>query len=426
MGGSKTTPGVSSQMVVAMGDAPSDRVIAFALTVNTMTLTGGSNPTVISTPTQIEFVHNAGTFQPIVTAKIGAATYTGATLTVSNPQIVAIDSTTHLPVQLTAALSTTTVNVTFNTPLVINSSAVEVDFDLDLANSVTINGNTATINPVFHVSSKIVHDQDNDDFKDVHGVVTSVMAPNFTIASRHMDDQILTFSTDSNTTFDGISGLSQLSAGMIVEVDAQVKSDGTLRAKRVRVDEDSDDGVETEGFITSVTGTPTTQFMLNTEFDSGPIAALLQLLGIGTSVTVNVNSNTNFSVSDEDDVNVGGSSLNFDANNLGKAQRVEASAMHQGSFQQSGMVLTADRVRLRQQTLSGTVSNLNGSTFTLTMASDSAFALLSGQTTVTVQVPNGTEEDTTVANGATVRVRGLLFFNGTTKTYTQVASHIAP
>lgn len=422
----KTTTG-SGQLMVTMGDAPSDRVIAFGLTVNSMTLTGGSNPTVISMPTQIEFVRNAGTFQPLVTAQIAAGTYTGATIMVSNPKVVAIDATTHLPVQLTAALSTTTVNVTFNTPLTISPSMVEADFDLDLANSVTISGSTATINPVFHVSTKIVHDQDNDQFKDVRGAVTSVSPPNFTVASREMA-QLLTFATDANTKFEGVSGLSQLTVGMIVEVDAQIQSDGTLLAKRVEVDEDSDDGVEVEGFTTSVTGAPATQFTLDNEFESGPIAALFDLLGIGTGITVDVNSNTAFSVSDTDQIDLSGLAVTFDANNLGKAQRVEAGAMHQALLQQAGLVLTADRVRLLQQSLNGTVSNFTGSTpgtFTLTVASDSAFALLSGQTTVTVQVLSGTSEDVTVANGATVRTRGLLFFNGSSQTYTLVASHIS-
>jgi hypothetical protein len=425
--GSNSTSKISSgtgQLMVAVGDAPSDRVIAFALTINTMTLTGGSNPTVISTPTQIEFVRNAGTFQPLVTAKLAAATYTGATFTVSNPKVEAVDAVSHLPVQLTAVLSTNTVSVTFANPLVVSGNTVETDFDLDLANSVTINGNTATITPVFHVSTKTVRNEDNDEFEDVRGAVTSVTAPNFSVATRD-NNQIFTFTTDGNTRFEGVTSLSQLNSGVIVEVDAQSQSDGTLLAKRVEVEEDSDDGVETEGFVTAVTGSPATQFTLNNEFDSGPIAALLNLLGIGTGVTVNVSSTTAFSVSDTSRINLNGLSVTFDANDIGKAQRVAAGAMHQGSFQQSGLVLTADRGRLLQQSLTGTVSNLNGSTFTLTAANDSAFALLSGQTTVTVQVPTGTPEEITVNNGTAVRVRGLLFFNGITKTYTLVASRVS-
>jgi len=424
--GSKTTTTNSGQLMVTMGDAPSDRIIAFGLTVNSMTLVGGGNPTVISTATPIEFVRNAGTFQPLVTAKLSAGTFTGATIMVSNPKVVAIDTTTHTPVMLTAALSTTTVNVTFNSPLTIASGTVEADFDLDLANSVTINGTTATINPIFHVSTKIVHDQDQDDFKDVHGAVVSVSSPNFTVASREMA-QMFTFATDGNTTFQGVTGLSQLSAGMIVEVDAQMQSDGTLLAKRVEVEEDSNDGMEVEGFITSVMGTPATQFTLNNGFESGPIAALFDLLGIGTDTTVNLTSTTTFSVSDTDAINLNGLTATFDANNLGKAQRVDAGAMHQAAFSSTGLVLTADRVRLRQQSLQGTVSNFSGSTpgtFTLTLAADSAFALLTGQTTLTVQLVSTTSENVTVSNGGAVRVRGLLFFSGSSKTYTLLASRV--
>jgi hypothetical protein len=212
---------------------------------------------------------------------------------------------------------------------------------------------------------------------------------------------------------------------MIVEVDAQVQSDGSLLAKRVEVDEDSDDGVEAEGFITAVTGTPATSFMLENDFGSGPIAALLNLLGIGTGVTVNINSTTTFSVSDGDQVNTSGLSVTFDANNLGKAQRVSAGTMNQGSFQAVPLAFTADRVRLLQQTLNGTVSNLSGSSFTLTMASDSAFTLLTGQSTVTVDVVGNTQEDMSVANGSSVRVRGLLFFNGSTQAYTLVVSDVS-
>src|SRR5579871_1025592 len=201
-----TSASGQSQMLVTMGDAPSDRVIAFALTVNTMTLTGGTNPTVVSSPTRIEFVRDAGTFQPLVSAKIPSGTYTGATISVSNPQVVTIDTTTHAPVQLTPALSNSTVTVTFNTPLTVTATTVEADFDLDLANSVTISGNTATINPVFHVSSKVVRDQDNDDFKDVRGVVNSVSSPSFTVTSVQAA-QMFTFATDSNTIFRGVTGL---------------------------------------------------------------------------------------------------------------------------------------------------------------------------------------------------------------------------
>jgi hypothetical protein len=108
----------------------------------------------------------------------------------------------------------------------------------------------------------------------------------------------------------------------------------------------------------------------------------------------------------------------FDSATVHAGQRVEV----ESSSTMSGTSLIADKVKLRQQGLTGTVSALSAPTsagpvqFTLTVASDSAFAMLSGQTTVTVFWQPGTElhNVASVKNGDTVRVRGLVFFTGTT------------
>jgi hypothetical protein len=133
-------------------------------------------------------------------------------------------------------------------------------------------------------------------------------------------------------------------------------------------------------------------------------------------------------VADADHVDLTGSSLAFDANNVAAGQRVEADSDSESDEQHdssgSGNSTTGNRIRLQQQELQGTISNLNGTTFTLTVAGDSAFALLSGKTTVTVRLQNNTNTEVTPANGANVRVRGLLFFTGSSSSYTMVASDV--
>jgi hypothetical protein len=47
------------------------------------------------------------------------------------------------------------------------------------------------------------------------------------------------------------------------------------------------------------------------------------------------------------------------------------------------------------------------------LAADSALAVISGQTVVHVTRVSSTDMRTTVSNGANVRVRGLLFWTGT-------------
>jgi hypothetical protein len=68
--------------------------------------------------------------------------------------------------------------------------------------------------------------------------------------------------------------------------------------------------------------------------------------------------------------------------------------------------------------------NQNGSAtnFTLTVGSDSVFAMLAGQTAISVVGQASTELKTTLANGGTVQVRGLLFFSS--GQYTMVANRV--
>jgi hypothetical protein len=87
----------------------------------------------------------------------------------------------------------------------------------------------------------------------------------------------------------------------------------------------------------------------------------------------------------------------------------------------SGNEIEGQKVKLQQQALTGTVSGLSGgvsagpSTFALTIPADSAFAMLSGLNSVTVFWQPGTDlhQLSSVNNGDSIRVRGLLFFTGT-------------
>ncbi len=95
-----------------------------------------------------------------------------------------------------------------------------------------------------------------------------------------------------------------------------------------------------------------------------------------------------------------------------------------------GSSLVAEKVKLQQQALSGTVSGLSGTaptTFTLTVASDSAFAMLSGSTSVTIYWQPGTDLHNlphALTNGDAVRIRGLVFFTG--NNFNMIARRITP
>jgi uncharacterized protein DUF5666 len=404
---------------IQTGDATNDQIAKFELTISSITLTGVS-PTattgnLLSKSAEVEFTHQAGTFEPLTLANVPQGTYNGATLTVSGAEIVVINGTT--PTKVPATLSSTTVTVSF-TNIVVGSSPIFINFDLDLANSVTLNGTpitSATVNPKFNVTSTTTppaggeagEDNDNGEF-EVHGSVKSISAPSFTVTTNSTD---ITVATDSNTQFkDGITQLSDLKVGDIVEVEGITKSDGTKLATKVER-EGGQNGEEIEGLISALDNPLTTITIIHQEDSTGTSNSPV-------TVPVTVNANTVYSVR-TDKLNLGGSVPAFDAANIGKGQRIE------GDANSSVTPLLATKIKLREQALLGTIAASPAPTasgFTLTLSPTSAFATLSGATSVAVTIPSGANVKVPLTAGATVRVRGLVFFNA--GTYSAIAVRV--
>jgi hypothetical protein len=403
-----TTTAGAGNATIQTGDAASDAIASFEMTISSITLTGVS-PTattgnLLSKTAEVEFTHQAGTMEPLTLANVPQGTYNGATLTITGAQVVVINGTT--PAKVPATLSSNTVTVSFAN-ITVGSSPLFINFDLDLANSVTLNGSptitSATVTPKFNVTSTTTppaggeagEDHNDGEMDDVHGTVKSISAPNFTITTNSTD---ITFATDSNTRFkDGLTQLSDLKVGDIVEVDAITKSDGSHLATKVER-EGGQNGEEVEGLISALDNPLTT------------ITIVHQMDSTGTSnspvtVPVSVNSSTVYSVR-TDKLNI--TPPAFDATHIGKGQRIEADSSGNAS------PILATKVKLREQALIGTVAATPAPTasgFTLTVSSTSAFGSLSGVTSVPVTFANGATLKVTPTAGATIRVRGLLFFN---------------
>jgi hypothetical protein len=94
----------------------------------------------------------------------------------------------------------------------------------------------------------------------------------------------------------------------------------------------------------------------------------------------------------------------------------------------SSTSVIAGAVELQPQAIVGTVTAYvqtgTQATLVLTVPSDSAFAILTGSTTITVFQQQSTElkDITAITNGSSVRVRGLLFLD--LGTYKLVASRV--
>lgn len=430
-GSNAVTPGAVSHTQVRIGDAPVDKILAFEITINSIALkdTNGKTVTMLSSPTQVELTHLAGTFEPMVLDDVPQGTYTQATVTVSAPDMTYIDPATGQIVEQHPVLASSTAVINLN-GVSIGSGESSVNFDFNLANSLTFDAsNNATVTPVFTVSSVIVppsnEDTDSGQIEDVEGVVASVNVNGSSITITPEESaQNLTFTTNSNTAFDGASTLGNILNGEVVQIDALTQPDGSLLATKIEIEDAQTNGLEAEGLVTSVTGNPATSFTTLVEDEA---SAAVSKPVLGTQLAVMVSSSTAYKFN-SDHIDMSNLPFNptFNGSTIAKAQRVEADA-----DSSSNTTVIAQKVRLQQQALSGTVSNYTvvaGSqqaSFTLTVASDSAFAKLTGSTTLVVyQQPKTVLKNIlSVNNGDSVRARGLLFFDGVG--YRLVASRLA-
>jgi Domain of unknown function (DUF5666) len=439
-GGSSAAGGGGGPLTAAaqvrMGDAPADRVIVFEVTVGPISLTpsSGSPVTVLSGTRRIELTHNSGTNETLALLKVPQGSYTGGTITVANPEVVFINSqgtTTKLEPAFNQA-----VTVSFSPALNVGASALVVNIDLNVANSLTFDaqGNVNGVNisgSSFTFSSSTVaaeNEQEPEDgeLEDTTGTVASVSGTSFTLNVATTGTP-LTFTTDSNTKFDDGATLATMTTGTVVTVEGITRADGTLYAKEVEGVE-NENGSELDGLISAVTGSPATSLTFVADDGSG---MGMDDAKIGSTFTVDV-SGAQYKVSagNIDTSGIGGlpspPNFPFDANTVHAGQRVEV----EGVSSMSVTPMAEEKVKLLQQTVSGTVSGLSGTaptTFTLTVPADSAFAMLSGTTTVTIFWQPGTDVSNlphALANGDAVRVRGLLFFTGSQ--FNMIARRITP
>ena len=427
----------TTALQVNLGDSPSDRLVAVSMTIGSMTLTNGSGSsvTVVSSSTPVEMMHLMGTVAPISLLNVPQGTYSGATINISSAMVLYMDPTSMQLVQKSVS-GPMRATVNFNPRLTVGTTPMVLNLDMNMASSVSIDnsGNvtmtptmTASMNPCCTGNSQ---DPQNGGMEHMTGTVMSFSGSSF-MMSMMQSSQNISVTTGSSTQFEGMGGMGGMSNGMIVMVDANMQSDGTFMAKKVESMMSMSGGSMADGLVTSLTGSPVTQLTIGTMDGTGSGMMGSDLAG---TLTVNVSPTAVFNI-DSDHVDMSNLPFTptFDGTNVFKGQRVEAVSstgmMHGGGMggMMGGGTINASEIDLEQQGLSGTVSGYAGAaptTFTLTLPADCAFTTLTGSTTVNVFQQAGTElwGMTTITNGSTVHVRGLLFFDA--GTYKLVAGRI--
>jgi hypothetical protein len=427
---SSTTPGlgtnISSAAVsvpVLITDSPSDQLVSFSLTLNSIVLTdsAGNTASILPSATTIEICHLNGVQAPLVTASIPADTYTSATFTFSNPAITYINSA-GVAVVATPTLTTTTYKLTFPTPITVSNSSTSLLVDLLAGQSVNISGTTVTVTPMFSLkplpaASAVPPNSQNGTGMQQMATVVSVSGSSVVLQPGSGSN--FTVTTNSSTLLQGFSALSALTAGELVQVDFIVQSGGVYLATRIQLAPPPPAGQPPLNLLSGpVTKVSSGSFNMVLMQGLGP--AVAPTATAAASVFTVTDTGATFAITPQF-VSLAGLPFTptFTAANLVAGQAVGVVA---SSASATSSTAVASNVYLVPQTIGGTVTAVatSGSwtAYTLTLNSGSAFTSLSGATTVTVYTntatapPPGVTAPPAIVAGSAVRFNGLIFNTG--------------
>ncbi len=276
--GSNSNPYSSPQdgSVVTLGtDAPICDVESFTATITAASLLpqGGGTPVTLidsTNPATVDFARLEGFTNILSAASAAPGTYNQLQITLANPQLTAIDTTTSPPTSTTipTTLTTPTLTVSINPALVVSSSTTSgLLVDFNLRKSLQIDGTgqvTGTVDPQFTIgaitpSGGIVGEADS-----LYGVVQSTSTSglpsgftgSFALTVADGVGQTYTVLVNSDTTFegDGAMSLGDLQAGTFVEVDAIINTSGQIIAQTVDVEDQTSASDKRSAFLGKIIG----------------------------------------------------------------------------------------------------------------------------------------------------------------------------
>ena len=309
-----TTPAPGT-LAVFGGDVPSCSVVSFNVTITGLTLTpqSGSSPVSIlpsGTAVTVDFASLMDFTTMFSQSTVAPGIYTSLGITLANPQLTYLDTTT-TPASIKTvvpAMSTLSVNLNFSPAITVPSGgslALQLDFNL-LDSLVAGPNNQFSVTPTFTANlASASGSTAAAQFDDLSGLVQSVSTTStnpafigsFTIASPN--GQTFTVYANSSTTFAGVSGLSGLTAGTFVEMSAFLDSNTHIVASAVVAEapEDASNGQAAfTGLISAVAAQSgnATQLTLFVQGENPSVSGSVPLLSL---LTVNLVPSTTFGLS---------------------------------------------------------------------------------------------------------------------------------
>jgi hypothetical protein len=422
---SSTTQNSKAQVFTTGEDAPVSSVVAFNITINSITLNNGSTTAqVLSTPTSIDFGRLVGLRSLLGFNTVAPGTYTSATFTfaASNPapSINYVDLTTNPPSIGTATgnLSNPTVTVSFPTsaPLVVGSNGLaglHMDFDLrqslamDGSGNLVINNGQIAVTPVLDVMAVSASD-DLGQITEFTGNIVSVNTAGNSFVMQGPFGFQETIDVNTNTLYNGSNTLGSLIVNGIVAVEGTVQADGSILATGVELI--TTDKAFISGRILAVS--------------PGPIVTMFVGEELGTSATIPVDRVYTVDLSQVSQYDIcfidnWFTNELFSASSLVVGQRIFVGGVYQSN------AFTPDMVSLRRQGVVGSlvtnsVNITSGNLGSYQMQNDALmsysaggpFTVYTGAKTVFVNINGLTGLQ---AAGATNLIsRGLVFYDPNT------------
>ena len=264
-----TTPGT---LAIIGGDTPFCGVLSFAVAISGLTLTPQSGSTPVSvlsggSAVTVDFASLMDFATMFSLSSIPPGTYNALGMTLSNPQLTYVDTSTSPPSIKTVvpAMTTLVVSLPFNPAITVASAgSLALQLDFNLLNSVTAgSGGLFTATPTFSATAVSASGSAGyAQFDDLSGVVQNVstsstnpsFSGSFTISSPNAPT--FTVNVNSSTSFEGVSGLGGLTPGTFVEMSAVLDANANIVANAV-VTEAQEDAASGQaafvGLITAVT-----------------------------------------------------------------------------------------------------------------------------------------------------------------------------
>jgi hypothetical protein len=244
---SLTSPPAQNANVFVTGeDAPLASVVGFNVTINSITLTGGTSPQVLSAATTVDFARLLGLRSPLAFNSVPAGTYTGATFTLSTPVISYVDMTQTPPALNTingtfnsaGGPTQTTVTVNFPSAMVVDANGLAgLRMEFDIRQSVAVDGSgniTGVVYPTIYASAVQAGDS-GAQITDLMGGLASVNASANSFVIQGPYGHQLTIDVNSSTQFNSGWTINNLAAPAVIGVQGAFQADGSLMATYVEV-----------------------------------------------------------------------------------------------------------------------------------------------------------------------------------------------